>query len=103
MPKPVRADPDVEEEIGAGVAWYEQQRTGLGREFFDEVRAAVLSLTVPGPECRPALGVPVELGVRRKLLRRFPYVVVFIEFPTAVHIVAVAHAHRRPGYWKDRT
>ena len=103
MPKPVRVDPEAEEEISAGIAWYDRQRTGLGREFLDEVRAAVRSLATPGPECRPAVGVPAELGVRRKLVRRFPYVVVFVELATAVRVIAVPHAHRRPGYWKDRT
>jgi hypothetical protein len=48
MPKPVRVDPEAEEEIGAGVAWYEERRAGLGREFFDEVRTAVRSLMRPG-------------------------------------------------------
>jgi plasmid stabilization system protein ParE len=102
MPKPVRVDPEAEEEIAAGIAWYEARRAGLGREFLDEVRAAIRSLATPGPECRPALGISTEFGVRRKLLRRFPYVVLFVEFARVVRIIAVAHAHRRPGYWKTR-
>ncbi len=103
MPKPVRVDPEAEEDIDAGVAWYEGQRAGLGREFLDEVRLAVRSLATPGPECRPALGIPKDLGVRRKLVRRFPYVVIFVELATAVRVIAVPHARRRPGHWKLRT
>lgn len=58
MGKRVRIDSEAEEEIIAGAAWYEDQRQGLGREFLDEIRAAVRSLRTPGPECRPAIGVP---------------------------------------------
>ncbi len=102
MPKPVRLDPEAVEEIDAGVGWYEAQRPGLGRQFFEEVRNAVRTLAAPGPECRPAFGVAKDLGVRRKLVRRFPYVALFIELPTAVRVIAVAHAKRHPRYWTDR-
>jgi len=41
-------------------------------------------------------------GTRRMVLQRFPYLVVFREASSGVEIVAVAHGHRRPGYWRDR-
>jgi len=55
MSKPVRVDPAAEEEIAAGVAWYDAQRRGLGHDFLNEVRVAIRSLARPGPECRPAM------------------------------------------------
>jgi hypothetical protein len=36
------------------------------------------------------------------LLKKFPYLVVFREYPDHLFIVAVAHGHRRPGYWRKR-
>lgn len=44
----------------------------------------------------------VEPGIRRALIRRFRYSVFFIVRENEALIVAVAHQHRRPGYWKDR-
>src|SRR6266478_2872838 len=41
-------------------------------------------------------------GTRRFLLQRFPFSVVYREFPSKIQVVAVAHGHRRPGYWKSR-
>ncbi len=102
MKKSVRVDPEAEEEIAAGIDWYESKRAGLGSEFLDEVDAAVRSLEEPGPECGHVYGVPSELGVKRKLVRRFPYLIIFIEFERAVRVIAVAHAARRPGYWRRR-
>ncbi len=43
-----------------------------------------------------------DRGVRRKLLRRFPYLVVFVELDTQVRVLAVAHAKRSPGCWLER-
>jgi hypothetical protein len=36
------------------------------------------------------------------VLRRFPFVIVFRETAFGLEIIAVAHGHRRPGYWRDR-
>ncbi len=35
-------------------------------------------------------------------LSRFPYAVIYKENSTMIWILAVAHGHRRPGYWKER-
>jgi hypothetical protein len=36
------------------------------------------------------------------LLRRFPFGLVYRLGVEEVQVVAVAHLHRRPGYWKSR-
>ncbi len=46
--------------------------------------------------------VAEELGVRRSLLKKFPYAVVFIVMAEEIRILAVAHGRRRPGYWRAR-
>jgi hypothetical protein len=35
-------------------------------------------------------------------LRRFPFTIIFREADAGVEIIAIAHGHRRPGYWRDR-
>ena len=35
-------------------------------------------------------------------MRRFPYLIVYRVTASAIQVVAVAHARRRPGYWKTR-
>jgi plasmid stabilization system protein ParE len=102
MPYRIRIDPEAVEEIGEGIEWYDQRRPGLGEEFLGEVRAAISSLRRPGPECIAPVGVPVDLGVRRQFVRRFPYVILFVEFKRLIRVIAVAHAHQRPGYWRKR-
>jgi len=41
-------------------------------------------------------------GTRRALLRPFPFLVVFREHTDRIEIIAIAHAKRRPGYWRER-
>jgi toxin ParE1/3/4 len=41
-------------------------------------------------------------GTRRYLLKRFPFVMVYRVVAHRIEIIAVAHGHRRPGYWADR-
>jgi len=41
-------------------------------------------------------------NTRRHALPRFPYAVVFQEKEDILLVIAVAHAKRRPVYWKQR-
>ena len=41
-------------------------------------------------------------GTRHYLLRRYPFSVVYRIEDATILIVAVAHGHRRPGYWASR-
>lgn len=98
MTKLIRVDPEAQEEIAHAFDRYEREREGLGATFWDSVQAAIATLTTPGPECGPVIGLPRELGVRRELLDRFPYAIVFVEGATAVRVISVMHGHRSPAY-----
>ena len=65
--------------------------------FLDELDRVIERL-----ESHPQQYPVSELGTRRIVLRRFPYIVVFREATDGAEIIAVAHGHRRPGYWRDR-
>jgi len=77
--------------------WYAERSPTAAAAFTDELDVAGAAI-----EEAPGAWPPYEHGTRRFLLRRFPYFVVYRTEPTRVVIIAVAHAHQRPGYWKDR-
>jgi plasmid stabilization system protein ParE len=81
------------------VQWFEEQRPGLGAEFFDEIETATRQV-----ERYPEIGSPISHDrlTRRLLVPRFPYQLVYRLTATEVVIVAVAHVKRRPNYWKNR-
>jgi hypothetical protein len=83
-------------------AWYEQRRDGLGWELVAEVERVLLLIGENPLRFPRLLDVPEELAIRRALLARFPYAVVFMDMVGEVRVVAVAHARRRPGFWLGR-
>ena len=100
--KRLSIDPAAEDELRAAVAWYEMQQRGLGARFFAEVgRLLDLILRHPGIGS-PVPRVRAEYGTRRVPLRRFPYFVVYRERREDIHVIAIAHASRKPGYWRHR-
>lgn len=99
MKWPLHTSQAASEEFSEAVRWYEEQRPGLGAEFFDAVTATIALI-----EARPETGAVVSrAGVtRRALVSRFPYQVVYHFAGREIVIVAFAHLKRRPGYWKKR-
>lgn len=94
--------PEAYLEIDETIQYYEAQRPGLGVEFYLEVEATVeLAVATPGAGT-PISSVDGQRSFRRYLVRRFPFVVWVAEGENERRVVAVAHASRRPGYWRDR-
>lgn len=87
----------AQQELDDAVAWYNEQATGLGQEFLDELDR-VVRRTVTFPMSCPE----IEPGVRRCLLARFPYGLIYGVDRETIVVVAVAHLHREPRYWVDR-
>ena len=87
----------AQSELDDAVAWYNEQAAGLGVEFLDELDRAIRRTLTHPFSCQE-----IEPGLRRCLLARFPYGLVYgVEGDTVV-VVAVAHLHREPRYWSDR-
>jgi len=98
----IRLSPEAVTELAEAAAWYAAQRPGLEGEFLDEVER-ILPLIADHPVAFPRLlDAPADLAIRRGLLPRFPFAVIFMELQAEVRVLAVAHAKRRPGYWLDR-
>jgi toxin ParE1/3/4 len=98
----VRLDPRAAVELEQAVEWYEQQRSGLGRDLVLEVRAAIQALVRSPRAGSPIDGVDPALDVRRVPVRRFTYQVVYVTLDDDIIVIAVAHDRRRPAYWGSR-
>ncbi|HAS55286.1 MAG: plasmid stabilization protein [Nitrospirae bacterium GWC2_57_13] len=85
------------EELDNAVAWYDQQADGLGKEFLDEFDRVIRRVV-----SYPLSAVEIDPGLRRGLLARFPYGLIYGQDGDTVVIVAAAHLHREPRYWVDR-
>lgn len=78
--------------------WYERRREGLGDSFRDDVDRAIARIARS-----PTRWPVVFVRFRRVRLRRFPYLLFYhVVDPSLALVLAVAHARRRPGYWRRR-
>ena len=69
----------------------------MGEDFSLEVYSTVQNI-LSYPKAWPRL----EEDIRRCLVYRFPFGVIYSIEPDRIYILAVMHLHRYPDYWKDR-
>jgi plasmid stabilization system protein ParE len=85
------------QELADAIRFYELEYVGLGRKFKEEVRKAALRVA----EYPKAWSL--ERGeVRKCLLHKFPYKLMYSVEENHVLVIAVAHQHRKPDYWVGR-
>lgn len=84
-------------EIEEAFQWYDEQKRGLGRQFLEAVREA-LSAVEAAPQQFPR----VRGEIRRALLRRFPYAILYIAEEDHTVVVGCFHGKRDPRRWHPR-
>lgn len=96
----IRIHAAASQEAIEAAAWYERERVGLGTEFLRAIDAA---LDILEDDVLTLVSVPAATrarGVKRLILRRFPFDVVVVQRLNEVFVLAFAHHARRPGYWR---
>jgi hypothetical protein len=93
----VELHPQADAELAAEVEFYDDRQRGLGERFYREVLAC-LDWIVKNPTL-PRL----RKNHRRVNLKAFPFYVAYNVESDRIWVLAVAHGHRKPGYWLDRT
>jgi toxin ParE1/3/4 len=89
--------PLAERELIEAAKFYEMRAVGLGNDFLSEVED-MLAQIVDNPESGNIL-----MGtIRRRLVRRFPFAILYQARAKSVSVVALMHLRRRPGYWRRR-
>jgi plasmid stabilization system protein ParE len=89
--------PEAEGEFFEAIAYYEERAPGLGLDFSAEVHATIQRILA-----FPLAWQVLEDDIRRALVNRFPYGVLYAVDETRIWIVAVMDLHRQPGYWQER-
>ena len=87
----------ADRELNEAAQYYELESPGLGSSFLKEVDRCLRSI-----EEHPEAGPVLRGSVRRRLLRRFPYALLYKIKPSSIRILAVMNLKRRPTYWASR-
>ena len=95
--KRIRFLSPAEIEMLDSAAYYETRVPELGTDFISTIEIAVLDLS-DNPGKWPMIGKEI----RRRILPRFPYSILYKIDPEEIIIVAIMHQKRRPNYWINR-
>ena len=93
----INVRPEALDELKRAWGWHEDQRPGLEDEFRACVDAA-MAAAARNPLAWPRVG----REVRRVLVRRFPYSVLYVAQLDRIDVLAVFHGARAPREWKRR-
>ena len=89
--------PEARADLLDAFHWYQSRRDGLGYDFklcVDEVIAKI--------QRNPLIHKVIKDGIRRSVIRRFPYGVFYVVGNKRIIVLAVLHARQDPAKWKNR-
>ena len=95
--KPVVLHPAAEAEMRAAAGYYQDCQHGLGDRFLDEILQAGSRI-----QQHPAAWPVLSGQIRRCLLNRFPFGLIFRIESKRIYVLAVMHLRRVPNYWRNR-
>lgn len=90
--------PEARAEMRESFEFYEARLGGLGLRFLSAVEQTVERIST-----HPEAGAPLASEFRKRIVSGFPYNIIYRVWEDYIYLVAVAHHHRRPGYWRDRS
>ena len=93
----VRFRHEVDPDLSEARTFYEERRLGLGDELLAAVQLLVARIA------RAPLEFPVvHRGIRRALIKRFPYAIFFRASDTEILVLAILRQSARPRRWRSR-
>jgi len=94
---PVVLRAEAEAEFDEAFDWYEARRAGLGAEFAAEVQTVFDRIAAT-----PLMHSIVKADIRKAVVRRFPYCILYRPHADRIEVLAVFHTSRDPSVWQDR-
>jgi toxin ParE1/3/4 len=95
--EPILLDFRAEKDIDSAAVWYAEERLELALEFLNAVDAA-FELIAQFPQAYRE----VAPGVRRVLIKKFPFCIYYAVDDECLTVVAVLHASRSSETWQQR-
>ena len=93
----LRLRAEAELDLADAARWYEEQKSGLGHQFLDEILATLSIISET-----PLTYQVVHRNTRRALVHRFPFGIYYRVETNVIAVVAVMHGSRNPRHWKSR-
>src|SRR5262249_41268221 len=88
----------AERELNEAALYYEQESSGLGVRFLEEVEQYVAQIM-----SNPWAGQKIRGEIRRRILRKFPFGILYSVKDKHVRVLAIMNLKRKPNYWIGRS
>ena len=92
-----RLTPEAELDLSEAIRWYDERDQELGDDFLRNVYQRIASI-----EKNPLLYPIIHRQMRRALVRRFPFQILYEIESEEIIIYAIYHSARDPEAWKRR-
>lgn len=90
--------PEAADEFIEAAQFYESREKGLGEQFIHSIESSLNFI-----KQNPRIGQGDQMGRRKYVVKKFPYLLIYKVKENRIYILAVAHASRRPNYWEQRS
>lgn len=87
----------AEQEFYDSQDYYEEQQLNLGVKFKQEIYNTLNRI-----QKFPNMYVEVRKDIRKCVVNKFPFNLLYSIEENHILIIAIAHHHRKPDYWIDR-
>jgi toxin ParE1/3/4 len=98
MSRSLQLHDDADLELNEAADYYDIESPGLGGVFLDDVDKGFARILE-----RPDAATEVAPGVRKLVLAKFPFTVIYAVCTDVIRVLAIAHQRKRPYYWRDRS
>ena len=85
------------DEFHDAIKYYETRQIDLGMKFQSDIRCSIERIKE-----FPNTYVVVKENIRRCLLHKFNYSILYTIKDNYILIIAISHQHKKPDYWVDR-
>lgn len=87
----------AEAELWEAVDWYDSKKNRLGKLFARELQEIMQSIRK-----HPTRFPKIHKEIRKAVLKKFPYVVIYEILNDTVFVLSIFHTSRNPKIWKNR-
>jgi plasmid stabilization system protein ParE len=89
-------------ELDHAARWYQRRSPSAAEKFLTTIERTLVHVRTM-PQAAPRWpNESVDADVRSLPIAEFPYMIVYLNDDDGIVVLAVAHGHRRPGYWLRR-
>ena len=97
MTRSIQLHDAADVELNEATDYYDLESPGLGEVFLEDIERGFRRIRE-----HPDAATAVAPGIRKLVLTRFPFAIIYATPADTIRVLAIAHQRKRPYYWRSR-